>query len=276
MTIECYCPECSARVSSPEPGTEVLCSHCGALITVPMEVVESKVKNWEITKNLLSEHTVHYQCSECETRLKSPLGDAGKTDSCPNCRASFTVPGDEHRKRIAEDQLRKRLNKKEEANKRKLERQQRKLERQQRGTEQAATTEQNNTMDVSVVEGTAEKPLEEKAEEKKEAVDEQQERAEKENVYDGHFSLHQYSGICVFIGAMGLVAAGIFGLLLIINEGQMAVSLGWSFEAMVQASLLWLVLSAFLIGFRHLLNKTDKNADTLDAILEELKKRNSD
>src|SRR5215471_439870 len=46
-------------------------------------------------------YTVGYECPNCKTRLKSPLDDAGKTDTCPDCKQSFVVPGTQER-----DQLR--------------------------------------------------------------------------------------------------------------------------------------------------------------------------
>jgi len=46
-------------------------------------------------------YTVGYECPNCKTRLKSPLEDAGKTDTCPDCQQPFVVPGTQER-----DQLR--------------------------------------------------------------------------------------------------------------------------------------------------------------------------
>src|SRR5262245_18592383 len=46
-------------------------------------------------------YTVGYECPNCKTRLKSPLEDAGKTDTCPDCKQPFVVPGTQER-----DQLR--------------------------------------------------------------------------------------------------------------------------------------------------------------------------
>jgi hypothetical protein len=38
---------------------------------------------------------VHYECPKCHERLNSPLDDAGIADSCPECSATFTVPGED-------------------------------------------------------------------------------------------------------------------------------------------------------------------------------------
>lgn len=46
-----------------------------------------------IIKNVFGTLRVVYECPHCKERLKSPLKDAGTSDSCPNCRARFIVPG---------------------------------------------------------------------------------------------------------------------------------------------------------------------------------------
>src|SRR5881392_2535656 len=38
---------------------------------------------------------VEYPCPRCSATLKSPLEDARKPDSCPECGATITVPGGE-------------------------------------------------------------------------------------------------------------------------------------------------------------------------------------
>lgn len=47
----------------------------------------------EIKKKIIGGYTVGYDCPKCGTRLTSPLEDAGKPDSCPDCAAMFKVPG---------------------------------------------------------------------------------------------------------------------------------------------------------------------------------------
>lgn len=59
-------------------------------------------------------YTVGYECPNCQTRLKSPLDDAGKTDTCPDCKKPFVVPGTQER-----DQLRWQAEQEEAARKRK-------------------------------------------------------------------------------------------------------------------------------------------------------------
>jgi len=45
-----------------------------------------------IEKQLLGGYWVHYDCSQCSGRLKSPVKDGGKLDTCPLCGAEFRVP----------------------------------------------------------------------------------------------------------------------------------------------------------------------------------------
>ena len=47
----------------------------------------------KITKSVFGGLRVGYECPNCRERLRSPLTDAGKADTCPNCHAQFTVPG---------------------------------------------------------------------------------------------------------------------------------------------------------------------------------------
>lgn len=54
----------------------------------------------EIKKGLFGGRSVGYDCPNCKARLTSPLDDAGKQDSCPDCGARFVVPGVEERDRI--------------------------------------------------------------------------------------------------------------------------------------------------------------------------------
>lgn len=54
----------------------------------------------DIKKGLFGRLTVGYDCPHCAARLKSPLDDAGKVDTCPECDTTFVVPGSEERSRI--------------------------------------------------------------------------------------------------------------------------------------------------------------------------------
>jgi hypothetical protein len=54
----------------------------------------------QVTKNLFGRYSIKYDCPQCKSRLTSPLNDAGKADSCPDCGAAFRVPGVEERKRV--------------------------------------------------------------------------------------------------------------------------------------------------------------------------------
>lgn len=58
------------------------------------------MSNIEIKRNLLGVYSIGYNCPNCNARLKSPLNDAGKTDSCPDCKHTFVVPGTEERERL--------------------------------------------------------------------------------------------------------------------------------------------------------------------------------
>ena len=53
-----------------------------------------------VKKRLLGGHLLVYGCSKCQTRLTSPLDDAGKSDSCPDCGTTFVVPGVAEREQI--------------------------------------------------------------------------------------------------------------------------------------------------------------------------------
>lgn len=48
----------------------------------------------EIKKRMLGGgYFVSYECPHCAGRLKSPIEDAGGTDTCPECSSAFVVPG---------------------------------------------------------------------------------------------------------------------------------------------------------------------------------------
>src|SRR5205809_7415739 len=53
-----------------------------------------------VKKNLLGGYTVSYDCPQCSAKLKSPIDDAGKSDTCPQCGRQFIVPGGADRDRI--------------------------------------------------------------------------------------------------------------------------------------------------------------------------------
>lgn len=54
----------------------------------------------EIKKGFLGGYTIGYDCRNCSSRLKSPLDDAGKPDTCPDCGTQFVVPGVAEKDRI--------------------------------------------------------------------------------------------------------------------------------------------------------------------------------
>ena len=80
---------------------------------------------------MFGKHSVHYVCPKCGERLKSPLADAGKQDSCPDCRALFVVPGEQKRRQIEEAQLVEKREREAAAARRKLGRREQKAERRQ-------------------------------------------------------------------------------------------------------------------------------------------------
>lgn len=53
-----------------------------------------------IKKGIFGGFTVGYDCPNCATGLKSPLDDAGKSDTCPQCGKNLVVPGTLERERI--------------------------------------------------------------------------------------------------------------------------------------------------------------------------------
>lgn len=80
-------------------------SHYASLILIVMP---------EIRRNIFGRYEIKYSCPKCKTRLTSPLLEAGDNDACPDCGASFRVPGIEQRKEY-EAQLAKEKVEKEEA-----------------------------------------------------------------------------------------------------------------------------------------------------------------
>jgi hypothetical protein len=51
----------------------------------------------KIKRRLLGGYVASYHCPHCSSSLNSPLDDAGKSDTCPQCGASFVVPGADER-----------------------------------------------------------------------------------------------------------------------------------------------------------------------------------
>jgi S1-C subfamily serine protease len=50
-------------------------------------------------------HQIVYHCRRCAAKLKSPLVEAGTTDTCPACGAAFIVPGADERDRLRNERL---------------------------------------------------------------------------------------------------------------------------------------------------------------------------
>lgn len=50
---------------------------------------------------------VVYRCRHCAAKLKSPLDEAGATDTCPACGTAFIVPGADERERLQNERLAK-------------------------------------------------------------------------------------------------------------------------------------------------------------------------
>ena len=48
---------------------------------------------------------VEYACPTCSSLLKNPLSEAGQADNCPECNASFNVPGKEEFDKFSEREL---------------------------------------------------------------------------------------------------------------------------------------------------------------------------
>ncbi len=47
----------------------------------------------QISKSLFGAKIVRFDCPRCKERLRAPLSDAGKSDTCPDCSVKFIVPG---------------------------------------------------------------------------------------------------------------------------------------------------------------------------------------
>jgi len=62
-----------------------------------LPVESRKMRKLEITRSFWGTYRVRYDCPGCGERLRSPLDDVGKNDTCPDCRKGFIVPGAEER-----------------------------------------------------------------------------------------------------------------------------------------------------------------------------------
>ena len=62
--------------------------------------MRSMSSNFQIKKSLLGSYNISYNCPHCSTLLKSPLDDAGNTDTCPQCQRQLVVPGAAERDQI--------------------------------------------------------------------------------------------------------------------------------------------------------------------------------
>jgi hypothetical protein len=50
------------------------------------------VSQWKLHQGVLGKFSIKYTCPSCSARLTSPVRDAGKTDTCPQCRCSLLLP----------------------------------------------------------------------------------------------------------------------------------------------------------------------------------------
>jgi len=87
----------------------------------------------KITKSLLGAQHVSYHCPKCGDDLRSPLTEAGRPDTCPNCNARFVVPGAEYLRQLQEQKQAKVRQEQEAAERRHEE----KLRKQQKEAELA-------------------------------------------------------------------------------------------------------------------------------------------
>jgi hypothetical protein len=62
----------------------------------------------ELKTSVLGRQSLSYDCPHCETGLTSPLDDAGKDDTCPDCGESFAVPGSDERDKFRADEAHRR------------------------------------------------------------------------------------------------------------------------------------------------------------------------
>lgn len=78
--------------------------HCLYKLTVfplwSVPTMQSTKMEYQIKKSVFGLYKIYYQCRACATPITSPLDDAGKSDTCPECHAQFEVPGLDERNRI--------------------------------------------------------------------------------------------------------------------------------------------------------------------------------
>lgn len=60
--------------------------------------------NHQIVKNMLGQLSVKYSCPGCQTKLRSPISEAGQSDTCPECNTGYVVPGKNERIKIEQKQ----------------------------------------------------------------------------------------------------------------------------------------------------------------------------
>lgn len=97
----------------------------------------------DIKKGLFGRLTVGYDCPHCAARLKSPLDDAGKSDTCPECGIAFVVPGTEELRRIESEEAAAAQRIREEEARRKQEQDQHRKVRIEAAEQQRVITTEN-------------------------------------------------------------------------------------------------------------------------------------
>ncbi len=150
--IHFVCPSCETELEIEDSGAgkHGNCPACGAAIHAPQSSAATATVppagGVQITKSVFGRHHVSYKCPRCGDDLRSPLADAGKPDTCPNCNARFVVPGAENLQRMTAEKEADARRKREEAEQRretKLREQQEKAEARAREREvEAAAREQ--------------------------------------------------------------------------------------------------------------------------------------
>ncbi|HOB73553.1 MAG TPA: hypothetical protein PKG54_03410 [Phycisphaerae bacterium] len=69
---------------------------------------------YQIHKPLIGEEKILYNCPGCGIDLESKMSEAGATDRCPMCQATFTVPGQEEVQRRQREEAREKQTREEE------------------------------------------------------------------------------------------------------------------------------------------------------------------
>jgi hypothetical protein len=86
-------------VSAPQSPQTTLIPK-SAQIPIPAGSQENAKIPGRVKKSVFGAHVVVYDCPRCLTKLKSPLEDAGKSETCPQCGHAFVVPGADEREWI--------------------------------------------------------------------------------------------------------------------------------------------------------------------------------